>query len=124
VGMAKERETRQKKAIIKFLDGNKTHPTAEEVYEAVKREIPSISIGTVYRELKRMSEKNQIRKIEGKKKRFDYNISNHAHFKCLKCGRVFDVDYIVDYKKVKGFEVKSHELIFNGICEKCKGDER
>ena len=122
--MPKERETRQKKAILKYLDNNTTHPTAEEVYEAVKREIPGISIGTVYRELKKMSEKRIIRKIEGKRKRFDYNTSNHAHFKCSKCGAIFDVDYKIDYKKLRGFEIKSHDLTFNGICEKCKGDEK
>ncbi len=120
--MARERETRQKKAILKYLNNNTSHPTAGEVYEAVKKEIPDISIGTIYRELKKMSEKRQIRKIEGRKKRFDYNTSNHAHFKCLKCGEIFDIDYKIEYNKLKGFEVKSHELIFNGICKKCKGD--
>ncbi|MCL5011443.1 MAG: transcriptional repressor [Candidatus Marsarchaeota archaeon] len=121
--MIKERKTKQKKAILKYLDNNTSHPTAEEVHEAVKKEISGISLGTIYRELNKMSEKKQIRKIEGKKRRFDYNTSSHAHFKCLKCGEILDIDYKIDYKKQNGFEIKSHELMFNGICKKCKGDE-
>jgi Fe2+ or Zn2+ uptake regulation protein len=118
----KERKTNQKKAIMDFLNKNTSHPTAEEVYESVKKKIPNISLGTVYRELKNLKNKRKIRAIEGEKKRFDYNTSNHAHFKCVGCGRVYDVIYDVDYKKVKGFDINYHELIFYGICKNCKGD--
>ncbi len=123
IGLKRQRKTRQKTAIVKFLNNNTTHPTAEEVYFAVVKEVPRISLGTVYRELKKLSREAKVHEIEGKKRRFDPNTSSHAHFHCEKCDNVFDIDYSIDYEKVKelkNFDVKAHEIMFEGTCKKCE----
>jgi Fur family ferric uptake transcriptional regulator/Fur family peroxide stress response transcriptional regulator len=106
----------------------KCHAAADEIYSELVKEHQNISRGTVYRNLRRLCETGNIRKreIPGEADRFDHICSNHYHAKCIKCGRVFDVDmeYIVDMNKfikdTHGFEFTGHDIVFKGICSKCK----
>ena len=126
-----KRNTIQRSLTLKAVRTLKCHATAEDVYETVAKEYPSIGKGTIYRSLNQLAEDGEIRKmnIPGGADRFDHCCSNHYHARCLKCGRVFDVgmDYIPDlYKKITdahGFEIEGYDLMFKGICPDCKAKE-
>ena len=122
------RITKQKEAILRVLGGTNTHPTAEWIYEEVKKEIPNISLGTVYRNLRLLGESGEILQLDlcGSLSRFDCRTDNHYHFRCEGCGRVFDVDEPVD-KNINervaertGFEIMCHRLEFRGLCQECQ----
>ena len=101
------------------------------VYDQVRKEIPNISMGTVYRNLKLLAQAGQIRELEipGSLSRFDGNKHNHYHFRCEKCGRLFDLDEVVDHTmeasiaQKTGLIVKRHYLEFIGLCSRCQNDQ-
>lgn len=123
------RKTKQRSTILEELRKVKTHPTAYSVFRMVRRRIPSISFGTVYRNLNLLKEQGEILELTcGKYScRYDGNIKNHYHFLCLKCQKVFDLDKPVlknlDRKIIRhsGFQVKYHRIDFYGYCQDCKG---
>ncbi len=122
------RITNQREIILQELKKMKTHPTADELYEVVKRRLPRISIATVYRNLERLSEAGLIHKLEygGRQKRFDGDIHPHCHVFCVKCGRVCDVDTRSDWSikdvvmDAKGFQIFEGSLQFEGLCPECQ----
>jgi len=110
----------------------KTHLTADEVYEKVRRKLPRVSLGTIYRNLEVLAEHGLIRKIElaGQQKMFDGNMQKHYHLQCNKCNNLVDipVDMVtVDFfesendnnSKITGFNL---ELI--GVCSRCRMNAR
>ena len=121
-----KRLTRQRKVILEALRSVKTHPTADEVYDMVRQELPRISLGTVYRNLEVLSEMGLIQKLEmaGLQKRFDGNPEPHYHIRCLNCGCVRDVDVEMNLdmmeKNMSGFLVHGYRLEFFGICPDCQ----
>ncbi|MBM3118630.1 MAG: transcriptional repressor [Chloroflexi bacterium] len=122
------RRTKQKEAILKVLRGTRSHPTADWIYGEVKKEIPNISLGTVYRNLGLLSQSGEILELElcGTYSRFDGRRDSHYHFRCENCGRVFDVDEPVNEEidgriaRKTGFRVKYHRLEFRGVCKECQ----
>ena len=122
-----QRNTIQCSLVLETVNRLHCHATADEVYEAIVKEHPTVSRATVYRNLNRLSETGSIRKIEipGGADRFDHQRHEHYHVKCAKCSRVFDVD--MDYiagleEKIKdthGFQFTGHNIIFTGICPEC-----
>jgi Fe2+ or Zn2+ uptake regulation protein len=120
-----ERITNQKKVILDYLKSVKIHPDAEKVYFEVKKKLPRISLGTVYRILNNLSEKKEIRKIPAEISRFDGDISSHAHYICEKCHAVFDIFNIckdcriLKNKKTKVGKIENYQIYFYGICKKC-----
>ncbi len=122
------RKSKQRDAILRVLMSTKSHPTAEWIYEEVRKEIPSISLGTVYRNLREMKKQGDILELEmaGGFGRFDGNANNHYHFRCETCGRVFDIDEPVDraiderIESRTGFKVFHHRLEFRGVCCDCQ----
>lgn len=121
-----ERLTNQKQIILDYLRSTKSHPTAEDVFLKVRKRLPHISLGTVYRNLNQFVRKNTIRELSGETKRFDADMSLHHHFVCKKCHRVIDLSDIVISKKYlkEKFkeigEVTDYELFVYGVCEECK----
>jgi len=121
-----EKITCQKRAILEFLKSVKTHPTAEEVYQAVKAKLPQISKGTVYRNLKFLAKKGEILEIFSKISHYDGDISPHAHFICQRCNKIFDINNvckeckILKIKKIKFGKIQDYNLNFYGLCQKCK----
>jgi Fe2+ or Zn2+ uptake regulation protein len=121
------RKSKQRDAILRVLMGTKSHPTAEWLYEEVRKEIPNISLGTVYRNLRLMKEQGEILELEqtGTYRRFDANSANHYHFRCDRCGKVYDIDEPVvlgideRVEKNTGFKVSHHRLEFRGLCRDC-----
>lgn len=127
--MAKNtRITKQRKAILRVLKNTKSHPTADWIYEQVKKEIPNISLGTVYRNLNVLSELGKIQILDygSTYSRYDGNPENHYHFRCEKCGKVFDihVDLFDDINKIvneeTAFQINEHRLEFTGLCPECQ----
>ena len=125
------RKSRQKEAIIRFLKSTSSHPTASCIYEEVQREIPIISLGTVYRNLKLLKQEGGVLELDlaGTLSRYDGNTQSHYHFRCEQCGRVFDVDEPVD-KEINGrvaqrtgFKVSHHVLEFRGLCKDCRQEK-
>ena len=122
----KERMTAQKSFIFGYLRSVKTHPSAEVVYKEVKKKLPNISQGTVYRVLNNFKDKGEVLAIDTKDNvHFDADISDHAHFICEKCGNVFDVSDecskcgILKNKKTKVGSIKNYKINFYGTCKKC-----
>ena len=123
------RMTRQRQVILETLQEHNIHPTADEVYELVRKKIPRISLGTVYRNLEVLSELGKILKLElaGSQKRFDgYATNHHYHIRCMRCDRVDDApcgmisdleDRIVSES---GYKVMGHRLEFVGLCSECQ----
>ena len=92
------RLTRQRQIILDELRKSHTHPTADEVYEMVRKYLPRISLGTVYRNLELMTSCSMIQKLtcSGQQKRFDGNPEPHYHIRCVNCDQVRDLDLEVD----------------------------
>ncbi|MGW8185464.1 MAG: Fur family transcriptional regulator [Candidatus Moraniibacteriota bacterium] len=121
-----ERLTNQKQIILDYLQNTKSHPCAEEVFQAVKKKLPRISLGTVYRNLDNFVQKDTIKEISGETKRFDADLSQHHHFVCKKCQHVFDLDnFNPNLKKIEKKTQSiglchSYQIFVYGICKKCK----
>jgi Fur family peroxide stress response transcriptional regulator len=122
------RATKQRAAILKILGNTRSHPTADQIYDAVRQKIPNISKGTVYRNLQVLREDGAISELNlsGTLSRYEEKQDKHYHFRCEQCGRVFDLDEPVDTainKKVAdktGFMVSSHQTEFRGLCKDCQ----
>ena len=123
------RFTRQRAAVFDFLCSVDSHPTAEEVYLAVRREMPKISLATVYKALEALADchlANKLASGDGPA-RYDSHCEGHYHLRCLKTGRVqdlpthFDPDLLrkidpnlIDDLRSMGFEVTGYRLEVTG----------
>ena len=104
------------------------HPRADWVYDQVRQEIPNISMGTVYRNLKSLVKSGDIRQLDiaDGTTRFDGNTDNHYHFRCEECGHIFDLDEPVDQAiservaENTGFKVYRQRMELIGLCNACK----
>ena len=122
------RGTKQRAAILKILSNTRSHPTADQIYDTVRQQIPNISKGTVYRNLQVLREDGAISELNlnGNLSRYEEKQDKHYHFRCQQCGRVFDLDEPVNTeidKKVAertGFMVSSHQTEFRGLCKDCQ----
>jgi len=127
----KLRMTKQRKAMLEEIKKSKSHPTADKIYDLVKKKIPGISLGTVYRNLEILSKEGLVRKLElaHTQRRYDGNIKNHYHVLCTECGRVDDLitmgdDNIEELLGVRSYyRINGHRLKFFGLCPDCKKRE-
>lgn len=121
------RMTRQRKVILEELRKMATHPSAEDIYEVVRKQLPRISLGTVYRNLEILSELGKIQKLElgGTLKRFDWNTKKHYHIRCINCDRVDNapmgfMEHVEnDLDGTTGYQITGHRLEFLGLCPDC-----
>ena len=122
------RNTIQRSFVLEAVNKLHCHATADEIYNEIAKQHPTISRATVYRNLNLLSEMGEIRRLEipGSADRFDHISSNHCHVKCEVCGRVFDVD--MDFvsglesgiRDAHGFDFTGYDIIFHGVCPECK----
>ena len=121
--------SKQREDLLNILKNSRSHPTADELYEKAKEKIPSVSRGTVYRNLKDLVDEGYIIKISmaSGADRYDYIHKKHNHIICKSCGTVKDFEYNFDLEDVKQSVIKQTEVsplldgvIMYGICEKCK----
>ena len=121
------RLTSQRQVIFEELIKVKSHPTANEVYDMVRKRLPRIGLGTVYRNLNLLAELGIIRRLEvgGEQKLFDGDISPHYHIRCINCNRVDDIFIKMDRGLEKSaasccdYKILDHHVQFSGICSKC-----
>ena len=121
-----QRYSYQRERIYEAVCSTKEHPTAQMVYDALRAEMPKLSLGTVYRNLHQMAEEGRLSEIEGPIARFDADLSRHTHARCSCCGGVADLklpyDPMLDQAiEAEGWNVSGHSLIFYGICPACAG---
>jgi len=121
--------TNQRVEILDYLKDNYSHPTVEQVFEAVRKKLTRISKATVYKNLRFLAEKGLIQEVNIKGvSRFEPNLEAHHHLICKKCGRIIDFksDELTNYtlgiaKKLKDMKIESATTNFYGLCEKCNG---
>ncbi len=121
-----ERNTAQKLKILEYLRKVKSHPTAEMVYEEVRKELPTISLATVYRNLNLLTDKGDILRVKlGKEYRYDGDTSLHQHLHCRECDRIYDghqkkinEDALKRFSS-KEFSADDVRIIFEGTCNSC-----
>lgn len=122
------RITKQRQIILDELCSVTSHPTADDLYQMVRKKLPRISLGTVYRNLETLAALGLIQKLEvgGTQKRFDGRPNTHYHVRCSRCGRVDDLDIPPDLNIEKEaskhtlFTIVRHRLEFTGLCPDCQ----
>ncbi len=124
--------TPQRLAILEYLDGNTAHPTAEDIYRAVKKKHPTLSFATVYNTLQALVNMGEVMEltIDPERKHFDPDTTPHHHVICTRCGRIGDV--FVDYSRrlelpeevTRSFTVTSNHIDFYGVCKNCERKRR
>ncbi|HXQ19621.1 MAG TPA: Fur family transcriptional regulator [Acidimicrobiales bacterium] len=120
--------TAQRQCIFRVLQGNVTHPSAEAVYEVARAEMETISLKTVYQTLNELAELGEVAALDlgTGTVRFDPNVeAGHHHLVCRSCGKVRDLHVDFDDLRVpkgaaQGYEVRSAEVVFRGLCEECR----
>lgn len=118
--------TPQRLAILNSLEGNTKHPSAEEIYNQLKPQFPSLSLATVYNTLEVLAKAGELQEIRIKadKRNFDPNPSPHGHFLCRVCESIYDLDVrpleIQTPFNIKGYLVEEYTLYFYGICPECR----
>ena len=124
--MKRFRLTPQRLAIRKFLEGNFLHPSAEEIYEVLRKQFPTLSLATVYNTLEVLRERGEIIEVDGDatKKRFDPVVSQHHHLICVRCKKILDIPEkwkctLTEAEK-RGFEIIRSQVIFHGLCPQCR----
>ena len=119
--------TRQRTVILKELRNSDAHPSADELYQMVRKKLPRISLGTVYRNLEILSELGKIQKLElsGTLKRYDGDPRRHYHIRCVQCNSVANAPLAPlnqledELYKTTVFEIIGHNLEFTGLCQNC-----
>ena len=120
--------TSQRLGILRYLDKNRTHPTVDEIYSALKEKNPSLSKTTVYNSVETLNEHGVIQSltISGHELRYDFRNDMHHHFLCKKCGAIIDIDIkCPNIGKVieSGHKVEDVQGYFKGICKDCMKKE-
>ncbi len=120
----------RRECIYNRIKNSYDHPTVETIYMDVRKQIPNISLGTVYRNLNQLVEIGYIRKISniGNEAHYD-KIEPHDHMYCFKCKKIIDLKIDMFYgleqtfEQTSGNRILSHELLFTGICKQCRKKE-
>ena len=121
------RSTKQRSLILDVVQHSHAHPDAEEVYRIARRKITSLSLGTVYRNLRVLVNEGLIREVQsaGKVVRYDGMLEAHSHFQCTSCGRIIDLPTLPKFDapkspQLKGCEVQDFKLDLFGLCPDCR----
>ena len=118
------RLSHQRLKILEYMNNHRTHPTVDEIYTDLQKEIPTLSKTTIYNTLNALIETDLVKllTIEENEARYDINFENHGHFKCESCKKIFDFDVDIDSLEIKGldnFKIKHKDMYFKGICPEC-----
>lgn len=120
----------QRIAIMDYLLSHKTHPSIDEIYMALCKQIPTLSKTTVYNTLKLFVEHGaaQMLTIDERNVCFDGDTSPHAHFLCKRCGHIFDIPYAREERQLEpidmnGFRVEEVHQYYKGVCPACASKE-
>lgn len=110
--------------VLEYLVEYRNHPTADQIYSELIKEMPTLSKTTVYNTLKLFVEGNVAipLNIDSNETHYDAAVREHGHFKCEKCEKIYDFEIDIDkvYEKgLEGFEINSKDIYYRGICPKC-----
>ena len=121
----KQRYSKQRETILQVIQSTLVHPNADWVYRETRKQIPNISLGTVYRNLNQLVEGGRILKLKDEAMvRYDGNTGQHDHFRCSVCGKWYDVK-MIDQSIIKSFadkhdfQIESFNLVLEGTCKSC-----
>ncbi len=125
------KRSRQREAIKEFLMTREDHPTADTVYQQLRKTYPNISLGTVYRNLALLADIGEIQRIStgDSSEHYDGKLQPHYHVICTKCGRITDIDLAYDTSieatatRFYSGKIQSHITNFYGVCEDCLSAE-
>lgn len=119
--------TPQRLAVYKALLESEEHPTPEMLYKRVKRQMPSLSLATIYKALDALQAVGLVRTVavDSDKRRYDANDDTHHHLICSDCGRIRDYyshefDGLVPRRQVKGFVPQAISVSITGLCSHCR----
>lgn len=123
--------THQRMAVYSMLAGTDNHPTPEDVYSAIRTQLPSLSLGTVYKILDQFQKHGFLRKVstEGHVARYDANMDSHHHLVCSGCGKIQDIHMehalpsVPPVPESAEFAVKSCDILFHGFCKSCQASQ-
>ena len=119
-------QTKQRQLILEVVRATNSHPTADELFQMIRRKLPTISLATVYRNLNFLSEIGEIRKLAmpGMPDRFDWRMDPHDHMVCDTCGQVVDFvlphDLGQEIASACGAQVDGYTLVAHGTCAHCR----
>jgi Fur family peroxide stress response transcriptional regulator len=122
--------THQRLAVYEELAARHDHPSAESLYESLRREYPSLSLATVYKTLQTLHEMGMVARVDSPaaQARYDAIVDTHHHAVCSACGRIEDLfDLRLDKlpsPRAGGFQVAGHSVHFHGLCARCAKSER
>ncbi|EOB7551146.1 TPA: peroxide-responsive transcriptional repressor PerR [Staphylococcus aureus] len=122
------RITPQRQAILRYLISSHTHPTADEIYQALSPDFPNISVATIYNNLRVFKDIGIVKELTygDSSSRFDFNTHNHYHIICEQCGKIVDFQYpqlneierLAQY--MTDFDVTHHRMEIYGVCKECQ----
>ncbi|MBI4463670.1 MAG: transcriptional repressor [Acidobacteria bacterium] len=126
------RESRQRRMILEVVAKSGDHPTAHGVYEHARRRMPSLSLGTVYRNLRLLVNQGFLKesKFGNRPARFEPNKQPHYHVCCLQCGRVEDLRLPYQgsldrrVEQMVRYRLQEHRMEFYGVCPQCQPRRR
>ena len=114
----------QRIKILEYLSTHKNHPTVDMIYSELVKEMPTLSKTTVYNTLNSFIKKDVARviTIEEGESRYDANITNHGHFKCTGCGKIYDFqinEIGIEKEGLEQFEIAEKNFYYTGLCKSC-----
>jgi len=118
----------QRIRVLEYLMEKRSHPTVDEIYGALVKEIPTLSKTTVYNSLNLFMDANlvKIALVEENEARYDIAFTEHGHFVCETCGYIYDFPVNLDeseFPSLENFQIKDKTVYFKGICSKCLSDK-
>lgn len=126
------RNSRQRRRIVEVLRSTNLHPTANWIYDQLKNEFPSLSLGTVYRNLGILQEQGMVVRMASGSTfdRYDAVVEPHPHFRCRKCGNIYDIPVkegmrsIRPGEKFNGHLIEHVSIEYQGVCAACRREEK
>ena len=120
----KIRLSHQRLKVLEYLTLNRCHPTVDQIYVDLQKEVPTLSKTTIYNILSTLVESGLVRvvTIEDNETRYDIEIENHGHFKCESCGTIFNFNIEIDSlptEELNSFKINDKNVYFKGICPRC-----
>lgn len=118
------RLSHQRLKVLEYLNNNKTHPTVDEIFKDLQKEIPTLSKTTIYNTLNALVDSDLVKvlTIEDNEARYDSTTKDHGHFKCSSCKKIFDfqIDFdSLEIKELDNFKIHNKDMYFKGLCSNC-----
>lgn len=123
------RPSHQRIKVFEYLITTQCHPTVDQIFNDLIKEVPTLSKATIYNTLNLLIKAKLVRviTIEDNETRYDISTSNHGHFKCELCGTIFDFTINIDNfmtDELSEFKINEKNVYFKGICPRCLKDKK